>query len=84
MFGKDPHEKELVSEDEDWGPGKRKRREKDSCTANKLMSSSPCKKNDPGEIVRVKGEHHQVSHIKHKRRPFCRIPPDAVEVLTHI
>ncbi|KAL6523690.1 hypothetical protein OROGR_017293 [Orobanche gracilis] len=38
MFGKDAPLFEQVSEDEDWGPGKRKRREKESDAANTLMT----------------------------------------------
>lgn len=38
MFGKDAPAHEQVSEDEDWGPGKRKRREKESDAASTLMT----------------------------------------------
>ncbi|KAF2309769.1 hypothetical protein GH714_005016 [Hevea brasiliensis] len=48
MFGKDAPAYEQVSEDEDWGPGKRKRREKESDAASTLMtlyeSEKKCKK----------------------------------------
>ncbi|KAJ8767467.1 hypothetical protein K2173_017511 [Erythroxylum novogranatense] len=74
MFGKEALVHEQVSEDEDWGPGKRKRREKESDAASTLMtlyeSEKACKeveKNLPLDLQ--------------TRRPSFRIPPKAVEKL---
>ncbi|KAL6523687.1 hypothetical protein OROGR_017290 [Orobanche gracilis] len=66
MFGKDAPLFEQVSEDEDWGPGKRKRREKESDAANTLMTL-----------------HESESNYK-KKRPWFRIPHDAVEKLRQV
>jgi hypothetical protein len=78
MFGKDAHAYERVSEDEDWGPAKRKRREKESDAASTLMTlyeSEKC-------------AHSNTRDMKEKlpletptRRPFFRIPCTAVEVV---
>ena len=50
MFGKDAPTLEQVSEDEDWGPGRRKRRKKESDAANTLMtlheSEKKCSNNE--------------------------------------
>ncbi|CAM8936070.1 unnamed protein product [Rhodiola kirilowii] len=81
MFGQDAPGNEQVSEDEDWGPGKSKRKEKESYEASNLVTLFSIEKTNPNETVIVQGDHHQESHTK---RPFCRIPPDAVEKLRQV
>ncbi|MED6174765.1 hypothetical protein PIB30_072126 [Stylosanthes scabra] len=80
MF-KDASPCEQVSEDEDWGPGKRKRREKESDAANTLMtlheSDNKYPTNERDDTIR-EGEH---IHIK---RSCFRIPHDAVEKLRQV
>ncbi|KAJ9141318.1 hypothetical protein P3X46_031866 [Hevea brasiliensis] len=82
MFGKDAPAYEQVSEDEDWGPGKRKRREKESDAASTLMtlyeSEKKCKKVETIDVKRKLSRDSQV------RRPFFRIPPSAVEKLRQV
>ena len=78
MFGKDAPAYEQLSEDEDWGPGKRKRREKESDAVDSLMTLHESENRHPNN------EHNMTSKdsssIKIKRHCF-RIPRDAVEVL---
>ncbi|XP_015965165.1 pathogenesis-related homeodomain protein isoform X1 [Arachis duranensis] len=80
MF-KDAPPCEQVSEDEDWGPGKRKRREKESDAANTLMtlheSDNKFPNNENNDTVR-EGTH---THIK---RSCFRIPHHAVEKLRQV
>lgn len=77
MFGKDAPESEL-SEDDDWGPGRRKRRRKESNPVNIVET---CDDQDGcliGELtIEVKKKLPSIS--QDKKRLF-RIPPDAVEV----
>lgn len=79
MFGKDVPPCEKVSEDEDWGPGKRKRREKESDAVNTLMTLHESENKYPNN-----GNNDRVtdgsSGIQIRRSCF-RIPLDAVEVL---
>lgn len=79
MFGKDAPACEQVSEDEDWGPGKRKRREKESDAVNTLMTLHQSKNKHPND------EHHGMKREDSEgiriRRPCFRFPRDAVEVL---
>ncbi|EEF34575.1 pathogenesis-related homeodomain protein [Ricinus communis] len=76
MFGKDAQEHEQVSEDEDWGPGKRKRREKESDAASTLMTLYESEKTSK----KVK-KHSRDPQVK---RPLFRIPPSAVEKLRQV
>ncbi|XP_022731937.1 pathogenesis-related homeodomain protein isoform X2 [Durio zibethinus] len=82
MFGKDAPTFEQVSEDEDWGPGKRKRREKESDAASTLMtlyeSETKFINADATEMIR------QLPSDLKSRRPFFRIPPAAVEKLRQV
>ncbi|KAE9604717.1 putative transcription factor homeobox-WOX family [Lupinus albus] len=79
MFGKDAPLFEQVSEDEDWGPGKRKRREKESDAANTLMTLHEIEnKYSNNDSIR------EGSSYLHKKRPCFRIPHDAVEKLRHV
>ncbi|QHO11601.1 Pathogenesis-related homeodomain protein [Arachis hypogaea] len=80
MF-KDAPPCEQMSEDEDWGPGKRKRREKESDAANTLMtlheSDNKFPNNENNDTVR-EGAH---THVK---RSCFRIPHHAVEKLRQV
>ncbi|KAK7329150.1 hypothetical protein VNO77_23297 [Canavalia gladiata] len=79
MFGKDAPPCEQVSEDEDWGPGKRKRREKESDAVNTLMtlyeSENKYPNNEKNDRIRDGSSGIQI------KRPCFRIPLDAVEKL---
>jgi hypothetical protein len=79
MFGKDAPAHEQPSEDEDWGPSKRKRREKESDAASTLMtlyeSKRRCKNDATIEGMMKLPRDPQI------RRPIFRLPPDAVEVV---
>ncbi|KAJ4963656.1 hypothetical protein NE237_023595 [Protea cynaroides] len=80
MFGKDDHLAAQLSEDEDWGPGRRKHREKESDVANALMTL--CENEDI---------HSSVVPMESKMKPpsvsdrkLFRIPPNAVERLREV
>lgn len=79
MFGKEALAYEQISEDEDWGPAKKKRREKESDAASTLMtlyeSDKKCSDVDIGERER------KLPHETRIRRSFFRIPHNAVEVV---
>lgn len=82
MFGKDAAVYEQVSEDEDWGPAKRRRREKESDAVNTLMtlygSEEKCSN------VKTSEEKKKFPSDTRIRRPFFRIPANAVEVGCHL
>lgn len=78
MFGKDAPPYEQVSEDEDWGPGKRKHREKESDAASTLMTLYESETKFLN-IETTEMKRQLPSDLK-SRRPFFRIPPTAVEV----
>ncbi|XP_058189291.1 pathogenesis-related homeodomain protein isoform X2 [Rhododendron vialii] len=79
MFGKDAPVSEQISDDEDWGPGKRKRREKESDAASTLMTLFKSEKKFPNmNTVECK---ETLPHSGKTKRPFFRIPPDALEKL---
>lgn len=78
MFGKDAPALEQVSEDEDWGPGKRKRREKESDAVNTLMTLHETENKYPNNEQDMIRDVSSGSQIK---RPCFRLPRDAVEVL---
>ncbi|XP_065849292.1 pathogenesis-related homeodomain protein isoform X2 [Euphorbia lathyris] len=78
VFGED----EEFSEDEDWGPGKRKRRVKESDAASTLMTLYKSeKKSKKVETIEVK---RRLSRDPQVRRSFFRIPPSAVEKLRQV
>ncbi|XP_017983444.1 PREDICTED: pathogenesis-related homeodomain protein isoform X1 [Theobroma cacao] len=82
MFGKDAPSYEQVSEDEDWGPGKRKRREKESDAASTLMTLYESETKYPKvETTEMRG---QLPSDPKSRRPIFRIPPTAVEKLRQV
>lgn len=80
MFGKEAPVAEQNSEDEDWGPAKRKRKQKESDAASTLMTlsfdSTPNKKH----VNTCNSDEGQEIHASAKRQNF-RIPHDAVEKL---
>ncbi|KAJ4709244.1 pathogenesis-related homeodomain protein-like [Melia azedarach] len=82
MFGKDAAVYEQVSEDEDWGPAKRRRREKESDAVNTLMtlygSEEKCSN------VKTSEEKKKFPSDTRIRRPFFRIPANAVEKLRQV
>lgn len=78
MFGKDAFANEQISEDEDWGPTKRKRREKESDAASTLMTLCVSEKKGPNENTTNVEENPSSRKTK---RPLFRLPPDAVEKL---
>lgn len=78
MFGKDTFANEQISEDEDWGPTKRKRREKESDAASTLMTLCENEKRRPDKST-AKVRDNILS--RNDKRPFFRLPPDAVEVI---
>lgn len=81
MFGKDALAYEQVSEDEDWGPAKRRRREKESDAVNTLMTLYGSEEKCPNvKAIEVQEKHFSDAKV---RRPFFRIPPNAVEVITY-
>ncbi|XVE98858.1 hypothetical protein REPUB_Repub03eG0144800 [Reevesia pubescens] len=82
MFGKDAPPYEQVSEDEDWGPGKRKRIEKESDAASTLMTLYESETKFPnGETSEMR---RQLASDLKSRRPFFRIPAAAVEKLRQV
>ncbi|XP_073220759.1 pathogenesis-related homeodomain protein isoform X2 [Cicer arietinum] len=82
MFGKDATLHEQVSEDEDWGPGKRRRREKESDAVNTLMTLHESKNKRPNNENndRIREDSSGIP-IK---RPCFRLPHEAVEKLRHV
>ncbi|KAG4942517.1 hypothetical protein JHK85_047163 [Glycine max] len=82
MFGKDAPAYEQLSEDEDWGPGKRKRREKESDAVDSLMTLHESENMHPNN-EHLNMTRKNSSSIKIKRHCF-RIPHDAVEKLRQV
>lgn len=79
MFGKDALANEQVSEDEDWGPTNRKRREKESDAASTLMTL--CETEDKTvKDVETANIETDLSCKESKKSSF-RIPSEAVEKL---
>ncbi|GLT67744.1 hypothetical protein SLA2020_400300 [Shorea laevis] len=81
MFGKDAPACEQVSEDEDWGPAKRKRREKESDAASTLMTLYESEKCADSSAREVK---EKLPLETPNRRSFFRIPCTAVEKLRQV
>lgn len=81
MFGKDGPLLEQVSDDEDWGPGKRKRREKESDAASTLMTLYESERNPDAVQTEVKNKHTPDIQV---RRSCFRIPRNAVEKLRQV
>ncbi|KAG6740069.1 hypothetical protein POTOM_057703 [Populus tomentosa] len=82
MFGKDAPAHEQPSEDEDWGPSKRKRREKESDAASTLMTLYESKRRCKNDAT-IEGM-MKLPRDPQLRRPIFRLPPDAVEKLRQV
>ncbi|KAM7269708.1 hypothetical protein ACFE04_025205 [Oxalis oulophora] len=83
MFGKDGIALEQISEDEDWGPAKKKRKEKESDAVSTHMTHFENKKQQDPNIA-----NHQVKNNvpddQKTKKSFSRIPPHAVEKLRQV
>ncbi|KAL2921127.1 Pathogenesis-related homeodomain protein [Bienertia sinuspersici] len=77
MFGKDTTTSDLYSEDEDWDPSKRRRREKESDVASTLITLSEVKH---PELQTMEVANNNLLYAK-SRTPPSRIPSDAVQIL---
>jgi len=80
MFGKEAPAYEQLSEDEDWGPGKRKRREKECDAVDSLMTLHESENIHPNNEHNNNIPRKNSSGTNIKRHCF-RIPRDSVEVL---
>lgn len=80
MFGKDALANEQVSEDEDWGPINRKRREKESDAASTLMTLCETEDKSVKDVAHTSNIDSNLI-CKETKRSFFRIPPEAVEKL---
>jgi len=79
MFGKEAPAYEQLSEDEDWGPGKRKRREKECDAVDSLMTLHESENKHPNnEQNNMTIKYSSSTNMK---RHCFRIPRDSVEVL---
>ncbi|KAL5549435.1 hypothetical protein UlMin_004666 [Ulmus minor] len=83
MFGKDAPPYEQISEDEDWGPTKRKRREKESDAASTLMTLHESDKRSSEDVDIGERKKNVPSEVQ-IRRSFFRIPRNAVERLREV
>lgn len=82
MFGKDLVENEQVSEDEDWGPCRQRRRLNGSDIAGTLVSLFGDEdKHSDGNPTKPK---KKLRRVPDEKRTLFRIPPDAVEVLRKV
>ncbi|MED6122516.1 hypothetical protein PIB30_040514 [Stylosanthes scabra] len=82
MFGKDAAACEQVSEDEDWDPIKRRRRDKESDAVDTLMTLHECQNRiHNSENNNMKREDSPGKQIK---RSCFRIPREAVEKLRQV
>ncbi|KAI3754717.1 hypothetical protein L1987_54506 [Smallanthus sonchifolius] len=80
MFGKDALANEQVSEDEDWGPTNRKRREKESDAASTLMTLCETEEINVKDTAETAGVDTNLLCNENKRS-FLRIPAEVVEKL---
>ncbi|KAL1549529.1 pathogenesis-related homeodomain protein-like isoform X1 [Salvia divinorum] len=81
MFGKNATESEQISEDEDWGPTKRKRRATDTNAASTLMTLG---ETDDKFCVETLSDLKEKQLTKKMKKPIFRLPHDAVEKLRHV
>ncbi|KAJ8562363.1 hypothetical protein K7X08_011654 [Anisodus acutangulus] len=83
MFGKHAPAIEQNSEDEDWGPGKRKhrRKESESDAASTLITLFESERSCPEKTA---NEVEKESFGRPAKREIFRIPPDAVEELRRV
>ncbi|KAF9613326.1 hypothetical protein IFM89_006836 [Coptis chinensis] len=82
MFGKYMVESEEISADEDWGPGRRKRRRNVSDAAGNRVALCDSD-NDFSNVTRRKNV-KKSSYNSEGRRKLFRIPPDAVKKLREV
>ncbi|MCL7048402.1 hypothetical protein MKW94_022456 [Papaver nudicaule] len=82
MFGKDLVENEQVSEDEDWGPSRRRRRLNESNTAGTLVTLFG--DDDEGSDAKPAKSKKKLRRVPDEKRTLFRIPPDAVKVLRKV
>ncbi|KZV49005.1 pathogenesis-related homeodomain protein [Dorcoceras hygrometricum] len=75
MFGKNALETEQISEDEDWGPTKRKRKRKEADAASTLMTLGETNENILNEVKK------DTPSGKEAKRSIFRLPHNAVEKL---
>ncbi|KAK6139805.1 hypothetical protein DH2020_026481 [Rehmannia glutinosa] len=78
MFGKNATENEQISDDEDWGPRKRKRKVKETDAASTLMTLGETEKRNSEESPSELKERQLIKKIK---RPIFRLPHNAVDKL---
>ncbi|KAI3990302.1 hypothetical protein MKX01_037641 [Papaver californicum] len=82
MFGKDLVENEQVSEDEDWGPCRQRRRLNESDAAGTLAAlfgdEDKCSDGNPTKPKK------KLRRVPDEKRTLFRIPPDAVEILRKV
>ncbi|URE31352.1 Homeobox domain, partial [Musa troglodytarum] len=71
MFGKEPPENEAQSEDEDWGPNRRKRSKMEATTGTCM--ANPVNEDGSSNLALT-------AKISCDKKQLFRIPPDAVEV----
>ncbi|XP_030456431.2 pathogenesis-related homeodomain protein isoform X2 [Syzygium oleosum] len=83
MFGKDTPACEQASEDEDWGPNKRRRRERETDAASTLITLYESEKSNPFVDQASEGDKKLSAEARMRRRIF-RIPPIAVEKLRQV
>ncbi|QCD80339.1 remodeling and spacing factor 1 [Vigna unguiculata] len=83
MFGKEAPAYEQLSEDEDWGPGKRKRREKECDAVDSLMTLHESENIHPNNEHNNNIPRKNSSGTNIKRHCF-RIPRDSVEKLRQV
>ncbi|ESW26710.1 hypothetical protein PHAVU_003G141400 [Phaseolus vulgaris] len=82
MFGKEAPAYEQLSEDEDWGPGKRKRREKECDAVDSLMTLHESENKHPNnEQNNMTIKYSSSTNMK---RHCFRIPRDSVEKLRQV
>lgn len=72
MFGKEPPENVAQSEDEDWGPNRRKRRKMEETTGTCM--ANPVTEDGSSNLALTE-------KISCDKKQLFRIPPDAVEVI---
>ena len=79
MFGKEKENSDgFFSEDEDWNPSKRRRREKENDVANTLMSLRETEVKKPDPQTSDVGDNHLP--CPKSRKPLSRIPCEALQV----
>ncbi|CAO2821457.1 unnamed protein product [Amaranthus hypochondriacus] len=80
MFGKEKENSNgFFSEDEDWNPSKRRRREKENDVANTLMSLREIEVKKPDPPTSDVGDNHLP--CAKARKPLSRIPCEALQKL---